>query len=116
MYLTYVFFKLRRKLCTCDYYFLSIMYPVPPPKYRNPKNDKELIVTLISVTICKFDIFFCTVYGACPQEAGSTPWYIVAHKIIPTSVNFYWPLIYSHSTFYEGYGSLYIKYVNFLYT
>ena len=32
---------------------------LPPTKYRNPKTDKELIVTLISVTICSLIFFIC---------------------------------------------------------
>jgi hypothetical protein len=44
-------------VCVCvlawsahEFYFV-IEVALPPTKYRNPKTDKELIVTLISVTI-----------------------------------------------------------------
>ena len=37
----------------------SIVVTLPPTKYRNPKTDKELIVTLISVTICSLIFFIC---------------------------------------------------------
>ena len=44
-----------------DIVFFSIVVTLPPTKYRNPKTDKELIVTLISVTICSLIFFICTV-------------------------------------------------------
>ena len=42
-----------------DIVFISIVLTLPPTKYRNPKIDKELIVTLISVTICSLIFFIC---------------------------------------------------------
>ena len=44
-----------------DIVFFSKVVTLPPTKYRNPKTDKELIVTLISVTICSLIFFICTV-------------------------------------------------------
>ena len=39
--------------------FICVEVTLPPTKYRNPKTDKELIVTLISVTICSLIFFIC---------------------------------------------------------
>ena len=47
--------------------FFDMIITLPPTKYRNPKTDKELIVTLISVTICSLIFFICTAWSVCRQ-------------------------------------------------
>ena len=94
--------------------FLSTKLPIPPPKCRNPKSGKELIVTLISVTICKFDIFFCKICYVCVKEAGISPLEIVVHKIILIKVNLHWLNMHLTYVFFKLRSGLYTSDYYFL--
>ena len=67
MYILYIFIYIyiyihdQRSGKNLAIVFFSIVVALPPTKYRNPKTDKELIVTLISVTICSLIFFICTI-------------------------------------------------------
>ena len=65
-------------------------YPLNTIKHRNPKSEKELTVTLNSVTICSLNLFYLCLAGSlasiCIQTSKHFLWYKTKCEIHATCI------------------------------